>query len=1309
MKMDILIPSQFEKDWTDRVCPALEALGISGCATLESALGDLKQARIWPLSIRRPVAGSTIVARRNRGNFFYGDLKVHLDVPKWDSNEILVSVKSVYGMTIRAVSAELNDEEHVDWEGHTYLVISTDFVTLVADIMPGKDVFVVVGMWPSVMSPLYILTQQNLSFTSSLPLNSFRWIENSQTELLVGCSQCDETGKVDCKKCDGEGQWQPDGHCKKCGGSCRLTCDRCGGSGDYIGKYGDRMGDCRGCSGTGVIRCYVCKGTGEPPILNCNACSGTGQWDCRKCSGNGVIHVPFMSHLGGYGYYNETFSASDVSGWDAARNVEYPLDRGACAQLEKLVDDFGVHIGRQKKVEELQAEISKISHCLDRAMESEGITEEVLNFRSPPLGSPRSTTDRIKRRLVLAFPLLKLPGWAQTGDCPLAPDTEVQFLEQRFSPSEIEIPRTSTQLGKKPAMPVFLRMKSFENRPHFLISLPDDIELIKLPELLFIRPDIPPPSEVAQKKELARWCSSDRSPELLETIALDSGESQEPPRIHTDNSLINPSQKQALDWIMSEVPLVLVKGPPGTGKTTVITEAVLQSIKRKEKVLVCSETHQAVENVLDRLHRDGTIRMIRHGRADQRQLSSLGRDYLEDSSKQIFVRKVKDRVAEHIANRNSETIALEDLHSKALQAQQASIKLLEARQRLSVREQNARRKHSKVIEAAQEVDQATCDAAEQSANSELSRLGTEETRAKSDLERHEKKWEVLVKRRDDAKDNFRRKTGRDPDPEFQDSASIFRKFASLGANRLASPKQLNERFVSAVAALKEVQLEIKRLSGIIESRRNEKEGCCKQRDHKIAESKAQLDDQSKKAQTILEQQLETILGDSREAESQFLPPQYQATETGDSLGIFSVWEANVSPEIWDKRTSECWERLRRNKEELEFCIRWQDAAETASSALSALFWDTVQVFLSTCVGLASWRSFAHKFGSEGVDLVIIDEAAHATLTQSLIPMGRAKRAVLIGDEMQLPPAAPMGLRDKCEHSCNAWMCPVSLASEATGLKPEMSSCSIERSAFEWIAETRPWVPRVMLNRQFRMHPDIADFVSQVFYDDSLENGVSAEDRQLAFGSFSKAVCLVSTSAYKDRFEEKPLGATSFRNRLETQLTQRILEQASRHLESDTSFGVLTPYSAQKEMMIRELEGFFKGSGHMIFGPDDVASVDSFQGSERDVMIASFVRSPKKAPRKCRTCDGRGTDRGSECAKCHGTGWLGSKLNWVHDLRRLNVAFSRARKMLILVGDIEALTDSKMGTKQGTDVLDRFSQYISNRGRVLHVWEEESHE
>ena len=102
---------------------------------------------------------------------------------------------------------------------------------------------------------------------------------------------------------------------------------------------------------------------------------------------------------------------------------------------------------------------------------------------------------------------------------------------------------------------------------------------------------------------------------------------------------------------------------------------------------------------------------------------------------------------------------------------------------------------------------------------------------------------------------------------------------------------------------------------------------------------------------------------------------------------------------------------------------------------------------------------------------------------------------------------------------------------------------------------------------------------------------------------------------------------------------------------------------------------------------------------RDVIIISFVRSPVP----CTKCVGKG------CPTCKGKGFLAPGLSFVRDLRRLNVAFSRARKMLILVCDIDVIANPKLrGGSEGAQVLKHFVEHVQNKGKVLHVWQTEDH-
>ena len=102
------------------------------------------------------------------------------------------------------------------------------------------------------------------------------------------------------------------------------------------------------------------------------------------------------------------------------------------------------------------------------------------------------------------------------------------------------------------------------------------------------------------------------------------------------------------------------------------------------------------------------------------------------------------------------------------------------------------------------------------------------------------------------------------------------------------------------------------------------------------------------------------------------------------------------------------------------------------------------------------------------------------------------------------------------------------------------------------------------------------------------------------------------------------------------------------------------------------------SGNVLISEDDIASVDKFQGGERDVVIASFVRSPKPNA-------------------------YAPKLTFVQDLKRMNVAFSRPKKMLILVGDIDALSTG-LGDEEGRKAFEAFHRVVNDKGLEVLVWE-----
>ena len=572
-------------------------------------------------------------------------------------------------------------------------------------------------------------------------------------------------------------------------------------------------------------------------------------------------------------------------------------------------------------------------------------------------------------------------------------------------------------------------------------------------------------------------------------------------------------------------------------------------------------------------------------------------------------------------------------------------------------------------------------------------------RSKRDLLRVQNALRKIKRRSDASKKAYTRRTGNTP--EVIEVTSTWRNVLRdvFVPSWMASATTLQERYSRSCHQLSELKSVESSLLDTIAAIAAEVEAIHLGFERMLAEFTAERDEKVVLSEARYTEQTASVACQAQAEEDQLRALQTHGIPFAAAVGLSLTDDS--APELWQTALNEAETDCRNVSERADFLSRWLRDIEAEPSTLEACCWDHIQVFFSTCVGLASWRKLVQQ-GPNAIDLAIIDEAAHATATETLIPMFYSRRTLLIGDEMQLPPSAPMEL------DCKA-RCPVTLSISNEGRKNkqgggiaaavEMSPCWLERSYFEWLWRNCSQIPRVMLDTQFRMHPAIAGFVGAVFYPEGLRTAVDESSRTVAFGEFNRPVCLIPTSAYPDRQEEYL--DPGYRNRLEAQIVRRVMERAEQELVDAQEFGIITPYAHQVELILREAGSLLPSFQKVRLTADDIASVDSFQGSERDVILISFVRSP--AP--CKRCDGKGKQRDHACPHCRGKGWRGTGLTFARDLRRLNVAFSRARKMLILVGDIDALTDSRYrGGAPGSHVLAMFRDYVQNRGKVLHVWE-----
>jgi len=279
-----------------------------------------------------------------------------------------------------------------------------------------------------------------------------------------------------------------------------------------------------------------------------------------------------------------------------------------------------------------------------------------------------------------------------------------------------------------------------------------------------------------------------------------------------------------------------------------------------------------------------------------------------------------------------------------------------------------------------------------------------------------------------------------------------------------------------------------------------------------------------------------------------------------------------------------------------------------------------RVIASTLVGAANRLLDGHKFGT-----LFIDEAAQALEAACWIPMRRVSRVVLAGDHCQLPPTVK------------------SIAAMKAGLG---------KTLMERIVEMHPEAV-TLLKIQYRMNDDIMRFSSDYFYNGQVESAPEVKYRSIL--DLDTPMTWIDTSqlelpadsdvSFKEEFVGESFGRI---NKAEAEVTLLALQHyfnkigKQRILDEHIDVGIISPYRAQVQYLRRLLmkREFFKPFRRLI----SVNTVDGFQGQERDIIIISMVRS---------------NDEG--------------QIGFLRDLRRMNVAITRARMKLIILGDKNTMT------------------------------------
>ncbi len=323
------------------------------------------------------------------------------------------------------------------------------------------------------------------------------------------------------------------------------------------------------------------------------------------------------------------------------------------------------------------------------------------------------------------------------------------------------------------------------------------------------------------------------------------------------------------------------------------------------------------------------------------------------------------------------------------------------------------------------------------------------------------------------------------------------------------------------------------------------------------------------------------------------------------------------PQLWSLRKAirELYSQNRKgaNRESMHQKINaLKDRATELEIRINEALFSEARVIACTLVSSANRLLTGKKFGT-----LFIDEAAQALEAACWIPIRKADRVILAGDHFQLPPTvkSPQALRE-----------------------------GLGNTLLQAIANNQPDAVS-LLKLQYRMNDEIMRFPSEWFYGGMLQSAPEVKYRSIL--DFDTPITWVNTEEMN--CNEEFIGESYGRiNKPEAELTISQLKEyitkigRERFLDEQIDVGVISPYKAQVQYL-RQLikkDAFFKPYRQLI----TVNTVDGFQGQERDVILISLVRANEKGE----------------------IGFLG-------DLRRMNVAITRARMKLIILGNAATLT------------------------------------
>lgn len=694
----------------------------------------------------------------------------------------------------------------------------------------------------------------------------------------------------------------------------------------------------------------------------------------------------------------------------------------------------------------------------------------------------------------------------------------------------------------------------------------------------------------------------------------------------SDVDALTDSQKLAVQRALEVDDFLLVQGPPGTGKTTIITEMIREFVKDGQRVLVCSQNNLAVDNVLEKCNERDML-CLRLGNEENIRL---------DSVRQLLPRYITEQLEKEIMHESRTTAA----------AYMEEVK-----------------KEIRMLQKAYGNTVLLCDAVE-----DFVSLGRTLRVVSEALDRH----------------------------------SIFSLL--LGREKLSDIKNKVSGGLTIVSGYQQIVLDLVK-KGKISVRGDALREQARILDG-LFESMAVLynyiTDNRVRFSLILGQHRQEIISEIEKSilnrkkiyTAWFALENYEGNPFYSWLPFPSLPEEQMVeyllhyPGLIEQVNNNASARLIVFNKIL---ANWVSELEQDQSSFEATLLRIVKIIGATCIGAQTNPHFKNV----EYDVVIVDEAGQIPMENLFVPLVKAKKIILIGDHMQLP---PMGEQEFCEYVENNRIFDRSEYFEEVKDISKFIGKNYSQSLFERLfrdfRKNGKSQNIVVLDQQFRMHPVIAEFIKEYFYEGQYQSDfVKPENKCIVIGGFHHNMYFFDTGLSKEKAESRE--NTSYFNEYEAKLCAVILCKIICDLLTDAALpeknrrygkvfdarrltcdiGVITAYSPQIAK-IRKYTGQFlmeslpsiesrnpyfannKGKTEELVNNLAIETLDSFQGRDNQIIIYSFVRSHMD----------------------HQKGGIG----FLNEVRRLNVMMTRAKSLLIMVGDANTLISSKKPTVHDPD-------------------------